>query len=322
MEKTYDFLSVGEVLIDMTPAKTESGEACFLPKVGGAPVNAACVLAKLGKHAAFTGRMGHDAFGEQIEGTLSAAGLDTALLQRDEERHTTLAFVHLSPEGDRSFSFYRTGLADTRLEASENALRAAERTKILHFGSVALAEEPERTAVLTIVQRGKEAGAWISYDPNLRSGLWRDREEMRRAVRDTMPFADILKLSEEEAEELLGIAEPEKAALDAWERYGCKLVFVTCGSGGAWGCCGGKTAFAPALPVQAVDTTGAGDCFLGAACYGLLSREEPTLKLNRKELEDLLRFACTAGSLATKKRGAIDAIPTLAEIESAMKTGK
>ncbi len=213
MEKTYDFLSVGEVLIDMTPARTEGGETCFLPKVGGAPVNAACVLARLGKRATFIGRMGHDAFGDQIKRTLSAAGLDTTLLQRDEERHTTLAFVHLSPEGDRSFSFYRTGLADTRLEAGENAFWAAERTKILHFGSVALAEEPERTAVLTLAHRGKTAGAWISYDPNLRPGLWHDQEEMRRAVRDTMPLADILKLSEEEAEELLDIAEPEKAAL-------------------------------------------------------------------------------------------------------------
>ena len=318
MEKTYDFLSVGEVLIDMTPARTEGGETCFLPKVGGAPVNAACVLARLGKRATFIGRMGHDAFGDQIKRTLSAAGLDTTLLQRDEERHTTLAFVHLSPEGDRSFSFYRTGLADTRLEAGENAFWAAERTKILHFGSVALAEEPERTAVLTLAHRGKTAGAWISYDPNLRPGLWHDQEEMRRAVRDTMPLADILKLSEEEAEELLDIAEPEKAAFEAWRRYGCKIAFVTCGSRGAWGCCGGKTAFAPALPVQAVDTTGAGDCFLGAACYGLLSREAGTLELTQKKLEELLRFACTAGSLATQKRGAIDAIPTISEIERAL----
>ena len=317
--KQLDFLSVGEVLIDMTPAETAAGERTFLPKVGGAPVNAACAAARLGVSAGFAGRAGMDAFGDQIERVLRQTGLDTSLLQRDADRGTTLAFVHLGEGGERSFSFYRKGLADTHLEATEAALAAVEDARLLHFGSVALAEEPEKSVVLRLVQHARSAGRWVSYDPNLRPNLWADQSVMKDTVLSTLHLADILKLSDDEAELLLGISDPEEAAKQLHEKYGAAVAFVTCGRAGAWGCTEWGTAFAPALAVDSVDTTGAGDCFVGAACYRLLTRSGGLMNISREELEDILRFACAAGSLTTARRGAIDALPTLDEVAASLK---
>ena len=317
--KQLDFLSVGEVLMDMTPVETTSGERAFLPKVGGAPVNAACAAARLGASAAFVGRAGADAFGDQIQRVLQQTGLDTSLLQRDTDRGTTLAFVHLGEGGERSFSFYRKGLADTCLEATEEALAAAGNARLLHFGSVALAEELEKSAVLRLVDQARSAGRWVSYDPNLRPDLWADPSVMKDTVLSTLHLADILKLSDDEAELLLGISHPEKAAKQLREQYGAEVSFVTCGRAGAWGCTEAGTAFAPALAVDSVDTTGAGDCFMGAACFRLLKRREGLRDIGREELEDILRFACAAGSIATTRRGAIDALPTLGEVAASLK---
>ena len=313
-----DFISIGEVLIDMIPGMTKEGASCFLPKVGGAPVNVACVLARLGCRSGFVGRVGRDAFGRQITAVLQQQGVDTSLLQQDEERETTLAFVHLNEEGERSFSFYRNGLADTRLEVAEEARRAVRTARMVHFGSVALAEEPERSAVLTLIAEARQAGRIVSYDPNLRFPLWSSEAALKKTVLETLQYADLIKLSDEEAQFLFGISDPAEAAHHVQREYGTAMVFVTCGRNGAWGCTGKETAFAPALQIDCVDTTGAGDCFLGAACLCLLNRQQEWEKLSHEELEEILRFACAAGSMATTKRGAIDAIPMLEEIQAAL----
>lgn len=312
MEETrLDFLAVGEALIDMTPK-----DGAFLPKVGGAPANSACVAAKLGLRSAAAARVGDDVFGRQIRRTLKDCGLIDSYIQTDPERGTTLAFVHLDDKGDRSFSFYRKGLADTALAMNVELLCAAENARVLHFGSVALAEEPERRTVLTLAMHAKGSGVTVSFDPNLRFPLWKGREdELRREVLGAMDYASILKVSEEEAEWLFGISDAEKAAGTLRERYGLDAVFVTCGGKGAVGAFKCGTVKVPAPDVTVVDTTGAGDCFGGAAMTKLLELGGNANALTLDEAEELMRFAAAAGSLATTKHGAIDAIPSREEIE-------
>ncbi|MCI8594093.1 MAG: carbohydrate kinase [Oscillospiraceae bacterium] len=317
-----DVLSVGEALVDMTPAETAAGERCFLPKAGGAPVNVACALAKLGKNAAFAGRVGEDAFGRQLADALASAGVETALLQRDRQRHTTLAFVHLDEQGERSFSFCRKGMADTAFQADEKTLSAARESRIFHFGSVALAEERSRSAVLELLYAAQTAGRLISCDPNLRFPLWDDHSAMKRAVLDVLPAVDILKIAEEEAEFLFGLADPAKAAQYAQETFGARAVFVTCGGKGAWAALDGVLCFAPAYAVETVDTTGAGDGFCGAALAILLERTDGLSGWSQEEGTALLRFACAAGSLAVTRKGAIDALPTRTEVERCVAEGK
>ena len=193
-------------------------------------------------------------------------------------------------------------------------MTAARSAQMVHFGSVALAEEPAHSAVLSVIHAAKKASALISYDPNLRFALWDDPQRLKQIVLDTLPLADVIKVSEEEAEFLFGISDPEQALCHMEETYDAKVLFVTCGSAGAWGSINGSTAFVPAYQVRAVDTTGAGDCFLGAAAYQLLTTKKTLKSFNEKDVKALLRFACAAGSLVTTKLGAIPAIPTKEEI--------
>lgn len=321
-----DYLSIGEVLIDMTPSSTVDGEKCFVPNVGGAPANAACALSTFGMNAGFIGRVGRDMFGSQISALLKSRGVDTSLLQKDMIRGTTLAFVNLDEHGDRDFSFYRKGLADVSLELKLELYSAVEATHMLHFGSVSLSEEPSRSTVLSLVKHAKHKGVTISYDPNLRFPLWDDREYLKRTVLDTIGLADILKLSEEEADFLFGASsgntKPHITAImrHIYEAYHIPIIIITRGKHGASLYYRNSIFSSYAYDVKTIDTTGAGDCFMGAVSYCLLQRENNINNLLDDEINYLLRFANAAGSLSTTKKGAIPSIPTVDEILNCMKT--
>ncbi len=291
-----DLLSVGEALIDMTP---QNGG--FLPKVGGAPLNSAVHARRLGLRTAVCARVGRDAFGEQIASVVRDRGVSDELLQFDDARGTTLAFVHLDKVGDRSFSFYRHGLADTTLELNDRNLAAARSVRCLHFGSVALAEEPERSTVLALAAATRKAGGMVSYDPNLRFPLWKGREEeLRSEAIAAAELATVMKVSDEEAEWLFGIADPAAAATAIREKYDLRASFVTCGGDGAYGAFECGTFYEPAPEVQVVDTTGAGDCFIGAALAKLLTADY----IDAGAAREILRFACEQASDATTSKGA------------------
>src|SRR5690554_5897593 len=200
----YDVVALGELLIDFTPAgKSENGNPLFECNPGGAPANVLACLAQLGKKTAFVGKVGDDEFGRFLREVLVARGIATQGLILDAEESTTLAFVHLHANGDRSFSFYRKPGADTRLrpeEVDRSQLDAA----IFHFGSLSLTHEPARSATLTALRWAKEKGMLISYDPNLRPPLWPSLEEAKRQILAVMDQADIVKISHEELEFLMG----------------------------------------------------------------------------------------------------------------------
>jgi len=321
-----DYLSIGEVLIDMTPSSAVDGEKCFIPNVGGAPANTACAMAIFGMKSGFIGRVGNDMFGRQISTMLESKGVDTTLMQSDEDRNTTLAFVSLDEHGDRDFSFYRKGLADVSLELVPELYSAVEATKMLHFGSVSLSEDPSRSTVLSLVEHAKSKGVTISYDPNLRFPLWDDSEYLKKTVLDTIGFADILKLSEEEAEYLFGSAlANDKADIESvmehiYEAYHIPLIIITRGKYGASLYYENKIYSSGAYDVNTIDTTGAGDCFMAAASYCLLKSGNGLENLSIGEINHLLQFANAAGSLSTTKKGAIPSIPSVGEILHCMET--
>jgi fructokinase len=318
---TFDITALGELLIDFTPSGVnEAGMSLFARNPGGAPANVLAMNTKLGGKTAFIGKVGNDRFGLFLEQTLRNAGIDTAGLLKDDRVQTTLAFVHLGEDGDRSFSFYRKEGADLMLTADEVNRELIDRSRIFHFGSVSLTGEPCRSALDETVRYAKSAGKIISFDPNFRPLLWNSGEEAKNEIARFVPHADILKVSEEEMVLLTGETDLEKGGnmLAAW---GPAIVLVSLGAKGACYFCAAGKGKLPAYDVKTIDTTGAGDAFLGAALFRLGGKTREQLQaIDSGELADIVDFANAAGSLATAKRGAIPAMPDMALIEECRKT--
>jgi fructokinase len=322
----YDVCALGELLIDFTPSGlNEEGMCLFARNPGGAPANVLVQLGRLGGKGAFIGKVGEDDFGRFLDRVLQENGVDTAGLIRSPEYNTTLAFVHLNPRGDRSFSFYRRQGADLMLGFEEVNRSLIDNSRIFHFGAVSITGEPCRTTVRRAAEYARERGKILSCDPNYRPLLWKDEAEAFREISALIPFADILKVSEEELALLAGGRDLEKgAALLAAK--GPAVVLVTLGPEGAFYYRGGSEPLRGTLPaysaVKTIDTTGAGDSFFGAFLYRLREKSKADLRVMAKaELEEAVDFANAAGSLTTAKKGAIPAMPGTGEIES-LRRGK
>ncbi len=317
----YDVVAIGELLIDFAPGgATKEGTALFERNPGGAPGNVLSILSKLGKKTALISKVGEDQFGEFLISVIKDIGIDTKGILVSREANTTLAFVHLDEKGDRSFSFYRKPGADMLLGEQDIDDKLVKDTKIFHFGTVSMTHEPSRGATLYAVKAAKEKGSLISFDPNLRPPLWDSLEEAKRMMEIGLEYADILKVSEEELEFLTGLKDLGAGSEYISGKYGIRLVLVTLGPKGCFYRLGTQTGCLPTYDVKTVDTTGAGDAFLGAFLYGLLEKRKSLTELNRDEIEQLVDFANAAGSLATIRKGAIPAMPTAAEIEQCRNT--
>ncbi|MBD0380220.1 carbohydrate kinase family protein [Paenibacillus sedimenti] len=316
----YDVVALGEVLIDFTPAgQSELGYTLFERNPGGAPANVLAALAKWGKQTGFISKVGLDPHGQYLIQTLNECGIDTRGVVSSNEVNTTLAFVHLDPHGDRSFSFYRKPGADTQLQKEEVRLDMIGQSKIFHFGSLSLTDEPAASATRRALLYAKEQGCTISFDPNLRIPLWDDLDHARKMIEYGLARADIVKLSEEELTFLTGVTDLEEGSRMIGEKFGTSLILVTLGEKGAFYRLGGKTGSVGGYPVLAIDTTGAGDAFFGGFLYGWMDRKIGFETLNEEDLRTMIRFANAAGALATTRRGAIPAMPTLEEIRKVTK---
>jgi fructokinase len=306
---------LGELLIDFTPSGVnDQGVALFARNPGGAPANLLAMVNKLGGRTAFIGKVGDDEFGRFLEQTLAGAGIDTGGLILDPAYRTTLAFVHLSESGDRSFSFYRREGADLMLRWEEVNKSIIDDSKLFHFGSVSLSGRPCRDTVHEAVCYAQSRGKIISYDPNYRPLLWPGETAAKTEIGKFLGSADILKVSEEEMILLAGETELEKGASLLLEK-GPAIVLVSLGAKGAYYRCAAGSGLLPAYDVKTIDTTGAGDAFLGAALFRLRDKSRAELKaISTEELADIVDFANAAGSLATAKKGAIPALPTAEEI--------
>ena len=308
-----DFYALGELLIDFTPAgKTPAGIPIFEQNPGGAPANVAVQAARLGVSAGFIGKVGQDMFGTFLRDTLVKQNVDVENLHFSNDTATSLAFVQLSESGDRDFSFYRSANADVMLckeDISDEALKAA---RIVHFGSVSLTADPSRTATLDAAARAKKLGATITYDPNYRANLWKDKEDAIAQMKAPLPLVDILKVSDEELPLLTGTTDCESGTAQLAQN-GIKLIFVTLGPDGVFYRFGEKTGHVAGVPCKVGDTNGAGDTFFGAALSKLCKENLNTLTVEK--LESILAFANKAASITTSRHGAIPAMPTLAEVE-------
>lgn len=309
----FDVTALGELLIDFTPCGTsEAGMNLFEQNPGGAPANVLAALCNLGFQTAFIGKVGDDMHGALLKDTLDKAGIDTTGLIVDDSVFTTLAFVSLQ-NGERNFSFARKPGADTQLRPEEVKEEIVKNTKIFHCGSLSLTDEPARSATFHAVKMAKEAGALISYDPNYRAPLWNSVEEAKEQMRSMIPYADIMKISDEETALLTDYSDPKETA-QALLDQGVACVVVTLGKDGALL----KTAQVEIVEKgkerKVVDTTGAGDSFWG----GILSRFAKDgispAEITEEKAREYVRFANAVAGLCVEKRGAIPAMPTLEQV--------
>ena len=316
----YDVAALGELLIDFTCLSTDTdGYPTMAAHPGGAPANYLAALTKFGAKTAMIGKVGSDAFGRLLIKTLKGAGIDTRGMLVSDDVFTTLAFVTLDDSGDREFSFARKPGADTQLRFDEIDLSVIDASKVLHFGTLSMTNEPARDATYKAVEYAAGHGKLISFDPNLRKPLWDDLDEAKRQMLWGLKHADIVKISDEETEFLFGIA-PEEAAKHIIDSFGVRLVYVTCGAEGCFYRTKTASGFVKALSGIAVkDTTGAGDIFGGSAMYGLLRAGGVPEKLTAEELENIVSFACASAGLSTTRAGGISSVPELGEVEAAMR---
>jgi len=319
----YDVVAIGELLIDFAPGGTTAeGNALFERNPGGAPGNVLAILAKLGRKTALISKVGEDQFGEFLISVIRDLGIETKGILTTKEANTTLAFVHLDSKGDRNFSFYRKPGADMLLNKKEVDPGLAANTEIFHFGTVSMTCEPTRGATLFAVKAAKESGALISFDPNLRPPLWENLTDAKRSIEVGLEYADILKVSKEELEFITGYEDLNKGSEYISEKYGIHLILVTLGADGCFYRLGSETGILRTYDVKTVDTTGAGDAFLGAFLYQVTEKKKALSDLNKSDMERMIDFANAAGSIATIKKGAIPAMPSIREIIDCMENVK
>lgn len=314
-EKTTPMvIALGELLIDFSRVNSDKwGYPTMQGHPGGAPANFLAALAKHGMKTAFLGKVGKDDFGKLLKETLKQAGINTDGLLLDETVFTTLAFVTLNHEGERSFSFARKPGADTCLKPEEINYRLLADSDIFHFGTLSLTDEPSASATREAVAFAKTRGTWISFDPNLRLPLWKQEEHAKREMEWGLHQADFVKLSEEEARFLWNL-EAEEATEKLMMDYPARLGFVTCGSGGAYYIgSGGKGRVSVPEGIHAVDTTGAGDIFFGSAMAAFLAYGKSPEKLTGEELRKITEHACAVAALSTTRAGGISSVPEPAE---------
>lgn len=310
MEKEYDVVALGELLVDMPEGPTSNqGNMTFEACPGGAPCNVLSLLSKNGKKTAFIGKVGNDFLGQMLADTVSGLGIDISGLKYDDKVPTTLAFVHKKPDGDREFSFYRKPGADVMLTKSEVDFDLIAKSKIFHFGTLSMTSEAVEKATKSAVEFARENDILVSFDPNLRESLWDDLTDAKAAMLWGMEHCDILKISDnevtfvtDETDMLLGF-EKIKTMTSA------KVIFVTLGKDGSMGYAGNKIVTAAGVKMDSiVDTTGAGDTFFGTALYYILNNG---MDLSDEKLLDLLALANEKAAQTTQFRGALKVMPTI-----------
>ena len=315
MEKQYDIVALGELLIDFTEHGTsEQGNPLWEANPGGAPCNVLAMLNKLDRRTAFIGKVGNDVYGRQLIETVTSAGIDASALLVDPEVHTTLAVVHTFENGDRDFSFYRNPGADMMLTANDLPISMLQNCRIFHFGTLSMTHEGVREATIQAVQYAKACGALISFDPNLRPPLWSSLADARTQIGWGLKHSDIVKIADNELEFLTGETDFDKGAaiLRGWFPN-IRMLNVTAGPDGSYCYYENTHVYVPAFLLGGtIETTGAGDTFCACVLHDVLNNglDDRT----EASLTEMLRFANAAAYLVTTKKGAIRSMPTLSEI--------
>ncbi|WP_230622512.1 aminoimidazole riboside kinase [Aggregatibacter sp. Marseille-P9115] len=295
---------LGDAVVDLIP----DGENHYLRCAGGAPANVAVGIARLGGESAFIGRVGKDPLGEFMQQTLQQENVQTNHMILDPQQRTSTVVVGLD-NGERSFTFMVNPSADQFLQVMD--LPNFQANEWLHCCSIALINNPSRETTFEAIRRIKAAGGFFSFDPNLRESLWSSFDDMKQTVMQAVALADVLKFSEEELTLLTDTQTLDEAFEKITALYPEKLIIVTLGKDGARYHLAGKKDIVAGKALKPVDTTGAGDAFVGGLLAGLSQHA------NWKEisvLEQIIRQANACGALATTAKGAMSALPNKAQL--------
>ena len=295
---------LGDAVVDLIP----DGENHYLRCAGGAPANVAVGIARLGGESAFIGRVGKDPLGEFMQQTLQQENVQTSHMILDPQQRTSTVIVGLD-NGERSFTFMVNPSADQFLQVMD--LPNFQANEWLHCCSIALINTPSRETTFEAIRRIKAAGGFFSFDPNLRESLWASFDDMKQTVMQAVALADVLKFSEEELTLLTDTQTLDEAFEKITALYPEKLIIVTLGKDGARYHLAGKKDIVAGKALKPVDTTGAGDAFVGGLLAGL--SQHPNWK-EIPVLEQILRQANACGALATTAKGAMSALPNKAQL--------
>lgn len=315
MDRKYDVVALGELLIDFTEnGLSGQGNPLLEANPGGAPCNVLAMLNRLGKKTAFIGKVGNDQFGKMLKEVVEESGTDVSGLAMDEQVHTTLAFVHTFPDGDREFSFYRNPGADMMLTKEEVDPELIKKARIFHFGTLSSTHAGVREATRYAIDVAKENGLLVSFDPNLREPLWESLDQAKEEILYGMSKCDILKISDNEMEFMTGTTDYNKGVEMLREQFDIPLICVTLGREGS-------RAFykdmiveaAPFVREDTIETTGAGDTF--EACTLNYILEHGLEDLTEENLKEMLTFANAGASIITTRKGALKVMPEKEEIE-------
>ncbi|XP_071710734.1 probable fructokinase-5 [Rutidosis leptorrhynchoides] len=319
MAASSTIVCFGEMLIDFVPDTSGVSLAesqGFLKAPGGAPANVACSISKLGGSAAFVGKVGKDEFGYMLADILKKNGVNAEGVLFDEHARTALAFVTLKKDGEREFMFYRNPSADMLLTESELKLDLIKKAKIFHYGSISLITEPCRSAHMAAMKAAKQAGVLLSYDPNVRLPLWPSAEAARQGIKSIWNEADFIKVSDDEVEFLTQKSADNEDAVKSLWHDGLKLLVVTDGEKGCRYYTKNFKGKVPGYSVKAVDTTGAGDSFVGSLLVSMA--KDTSIFTDEAKLKQALAFSNACGAICTTKKGAIPALPTVTEAQALM----
>lgn len=317
MNQAFDVIALGELLIDFTMnGQSGQGNQLFEACPGGAPCNVLAMLNKLGNRTSFLGKVGQDQFGVLLKNTLDTAGIDTSYLYMDEKVHTTLAFVHTFPDGDREFSFYRNPGADMMLTEREIEEEYICSSRIFHFGTLSMTHEEVRKATKKALKTAKDNGLIISFDPNLRPPLWESLEVAKEQMEYGFEFCDVLKISDNEIQFVSGKEDYDEGIRYLQEKYHIPLILLTLGKEGSRAYYKDMCVERPGYKVKAIETTGAGDTFCGSVLHYVL--QNGIEDLTEEQVGEMLCFANAAAALITTRKGAIRSMPEKEEIEALM----
>lgn len=299
-------LCVGEILADMIGSEKD-GQFVYERKAGGAPFNAACGIANLGAKASFAGSVGNDLIGEFLIGFAKKRGLKNLYINKRTEENTTLAFVQLDNCGERSFCFYRKNTADYKLpRLSDQILQKAD---IVHIGSLMLSENEGYKYALRLAKRAKALKKIVSFDVNFRSDIFKDENAAKERYKKLLEIADVIKFSEEEID-IFGEEYIKEKLFD-------KLLCISLGGNGSEWRLNGKSGRVNSIKVNPVDTTGAGDAFFAGVLSGLDGTDKS--RWTEEFLNEVFLKANVCGALTTLKKGAIDGLPDVSQVEDALK---
>ncbi|MFA0441448.1 aminoimidazole riboside kinase [Vibrio sp. 10N.222.51.C12] len=295
----------GDAVVDLIP----DGETRYLKCPGGAPANVAVAISRLGGDTAFFGKVGQDPLGRFMKQTLADEKVSTVDMHLDKHQRTSTVIIDLDDDGERSFTFMVKPSADQFFSVED--IPEFKAAQWMHSCSIALANEPSRSATMEAMKRIKAAGGYISFDPNLRDEVWLDSSEIQSVVMNAVKLADVVKFSEEELV-FLTATDTLETALSILSEKRDRLFIVTLGASGALAMFNGERKSITGTKVeQVIDTTGAGDAFVGGLLAKLSQAEEWR---SWPHIEAAVKWGNGCGALATTQKGAMTALPSLEQL--------